>query len=58
LRKFITYIFSSNDARDLAIYPGSLVQYPIALLVIQILAIDLGTICFRAGPGDENPSRM
>ncbi len=43
LRKFITYIFSSNVPEILPFVLTALFNIPLALSVIQILAIDLGT---------------
>ncbi len=43
LRKFITYIFTSSVAEVLPFIMTALFRIPLALSVIQILAIDLGT---------------
>ena len=43
LRKFVTYIFSSNVPEILPFILTALVNIPLALTVRQILAIDLGT---------------
>ncbi len=48
LRKFITYIFSSNVPEILPFLFASLFQFPMALGVKQVLAIDLGTDIFPA----------
>jgi len=59
LRKFITYIFSSNVPEILPFILAALFNIPLALLVIQILAIDLGTDLLPAlALGPRNPSRM
>ena len=43
LRKFMTYIFSSNVPEILPFILTALFNIPLALTVLQILAIDLGT---------------
>ncbi len=43
LRKFITYIFASNVPEVLPFILTALFKIPLALNVVQILAIDLGT---------------
>jgi magnesium-transporting ATPase (P-type) len=43
LRKFLTYIFSSNVPEVLPFVLTALFNIPLALTVLQILAIDLGT---------------
>ena len=43
LRKFITYIFASNIPEVLPFILTALFNIPLALTVVQILAIDLGT---------------
>ncbi len=43
LRKFITYIFASNVPEIMPFILTALFNIPLALTVIQILAIDLGT---------------
>lgn len=56
LRKFITYIFSSNVPEVLPFILTALFDIPLALLVIQILAIDLGTDLLPAlALGTEKP---
>ena len=56
LRKFITYIFSSNVPEILPFILAALFNIPLALLVIQILAIDLGTDLLPAlALGTEKP---
>lgn len=56
LRKFITYIFSSNVPEILPFILTALFNIPLALLVIQILAIDLGTDLLPAlALGTEKP---
>jgi len=56
LRKFITYIFSSNVPEILPFIFTALLNTPLALTVSQILAIDLGTDMFPAlALGMENP---
>jgi magnesium-transporting ATPase (P-type) len=56
LRKFVTYIFSSNVPEILPFILTALFNIPLALLVIQILAIDLGTDLFPAlALGMEKP---
>jgi Ca2+-transporting ATPase len=56
LRKFITYIFSSNVPEVLPFILTALTNLPLALLVKQILAIDLGTDLFPAlALGMEKP---
>lgn len=57
VRKFITYIFSSNIPEVLPfVVTASFTQIPLALKVRQILAIDLGTDLFPAlGLGMHTP---
>ena len=57
IRKFITYIFSSNIPEVLPfVITASFTQIPLALKVRQILAIDLGTDLFPAlALGMEKP---
>ncbi len=56
LRKFITYIFSSNVPEVLPFVLTSLFNIPLALSVAQILLIDLGTDMLPAlGLGMEKP---
>jgi magnesium-transporting ATPase (P-type) len=56
LRKFITYIFSSNVPEILPFILAALFDIPLALLVSQILAIDLGTDLLPAlALGSERP---
>ncbi len=56
IRKFITYIFSSNIPEFLPFLLTAVFQIPLALTVRQILAIDLGTDLFPAlALGTEKP---
>ena len=56
IRKFITYIFSSNVPEVLPFLLTAMFQIPLALTVQQILAIDLGTDLFPAlALGTEKP---
>jgi Ca2+-transporting ATPase len=56
LRKFMTYIFSSNVPEILPFLLTALFNLPLALTVRQILAIDLGTDMLPAlGLGMEKP---
>ena len=56
LRKFITYIFSSNVPEILPFALTALFNIPLALTVAQILIIDLGTDMLPAlGLGMEKP---
>ena len=56
LRKFITYIFSSNVPEILPFLLTAIFHIPLALTVRQILAIDLGTDLFPAlALGTEKP---
>jgi len=57
VRKFITYIFSSNIPEIMPfVVTASFTQIPLALKVRQILAIDLGTDLFPAlALGTEKP---
>ena len=56
LRKFITYIFSSNVPEILPFILTALLNIPLALRVIQILAIDIGTDLLPAlALGAEKP---
>jgi magnesium-transporting ATPase (P-type) len=57
LRKFITYIFSSNVPEILPFILAGLLDIPPALTVLQILAIDLGTDLLPAlALGAEHPA--
>jgi magnesium-transporting ATPase (P-type) len=56
LRKFVTYIFSSNIPEILPFILTAMFKIPLALHVPQILAIDLGTDLFPAlALGTERP---
>jgi Ca2+-transporting ATPase len=56
LRKFITYIFSSNVPEVVPFLITAMFQFPLILSVRQILAIDLGTDLFTAlALGMEKP---
>ncbi|HEX7973280.1 MAG TPA: cation-transporting P-type ATPase [Anaerolineales bacterium] len=56
LRKFITYIFSSNVPEILPFILTAMFKIPLALTVRQILAIDLGTDLFPSlALGTEKP---
>ena len=56
IRKFITYIFSSNVPEVLPFLITAMFQFPLILSVRQILAIDLGTDLFTAlALGMEKP---
>jgi Ca2+-transporting ATPase len=56
LRKFITYIFSSNVPELMPFVLTPLIGVPLALTVSQILAIDVGTDLFPAlALGAEKP---
>lgn len=56
LRKFITYIFSSNIPEFLPFLLTAMAHIPLALHVQQILAVDLGTDLFPGlGLGSEKP---
>lgn len=56
LRKFLTYIFASNVPEILPFILTALFDIPLALTVIQILAIDLGTDLLPAlALGTEKP---
>ena len=56
IRKFVTYIFSSNVPEILPFLLSALTRIPLALNVKQILAIDLGTDIFPAlALGGEKP---
>jgi P-type Ca2+ transporter type 2C len=56
IRKFITYIFSSNVPEMLPFIMTSIFPIPLALTVRQILAVDLGTDLIPAlGLGVERP---
>lgn len=48
LRKFVSYIFASNVPELLPFIISSLFKLPLALTIMQILAIDLGTDIFPA----------
>jgi magnesium-transporting ATPase (P-type) len=56
IRKFMTYIFSSNVPEVLPFILTAMFRIPLALTVMQILAIDLGTDLFPAlALGMEKP---
>jgi Ca2+-transporting ATPase len=56
IRKFITYIFSSNVPEVVPFLMTAMFQFPLILSVRQILAIDLGTDLFTAlALGMEKP---
>ena len=56
IRKFVTYIFSSNVPEILPFLLSAVTRIPLALNVKQILAIDLGTDIFPAlALGTEKP---
>jgi len=56
VRKFVTYIFASNVPEILPFIATALFHIPLALTVIQILAIDLGTDLLPAlALGTEKP---
>jgi len=58
IRKFAVYVFNSNMAESRTIYPVPLLARvdPIAMTVMQVLAIDLGTDMVPAiGLGAEPP---
>ena len=56
IRKFMTYIFSSNVPEILPFILTAMFRIPLALTVMQILAIDLGTDLFPAlALGTEKP---
>ncbi len=56
LRKFITYIFSSNIPEFLPFLLTATTHLPLALHVQQILAVDIGTDLFPGlGLGSEKP---
>ena len=56
LRKFITYIFSSNVPEVIPFIITAMFQFPLILSVRQILAIDLGTDLYTAlALGMEKP---
>jgi len=56
LRKFITYIFSSNVPEVVPFILTAMFQFPLILSVRQILAIDLGTDLYTAlALGMEKP---
>ncbi len=56
LRKFITYIFASNVPQILPFVVSALFGVPLALSILQILAIDLGTDLLPAlALGTERP---
>ncbi|MBI4686664.1 MAG: cation-transporting P-type ATPase, partial [Nitrospirae bacterium] len=57
IRKFISYIFSSNIPEIIPYLAYVLFRIPLPLTIIQILAIDLGTDMFPAlALGAEKPS--
>ena len=57
IRKFVSYIFSSNIPEIIPYLAYVLLRIPLPLTIIQILAIDLGTDMFPAlALGAENPS--
>jgi P-type Ca2+ transporter type 2C len=56
IRKFITYIFSSNVSEVLPFIITSMIGFPPALIAHQILAIDMGTDILPAlALGSEKP---
>lgn len=56
IRKFITYILASNVPEVLPFVLSALFDWPLALTVVQILAIDLGTDLLPAlALGTERP---
>ncbi len=56
IRKFITYIFASNVPEVLPLLLTALFKIPLALAVVQMLAIDLGTDLLPAlALGTEKP---
>ena len=56
IRKFITYIFASNVPEVLPLLLTVLFKIPLALTVVQVLAIDLGTDLLPAlALGTEKP---
>lgn len=58
IRKFISYIFSSNIPEIVPYIAYVLFRIPLPLTIMQILAIDLGTDVFPAlALGAEKPSR-
>lgn len=58
IRKFITYILASNMAEFLPFLAMVLLKIPPALIILQILAIDLGTDMLPAlALGAERPER-
>lgn len=57
IRKFISYIFSSNIPEVVPYLASVLLRIPLPLTVIQILAVDLGTDMLPAlGLGAEKPT--
>ena len=49
MRKFLTYVLSSNIAELVPYLAFVLLRIPLPLTIIQILAIDLGTdLCLRS----------
>lgn len=58
IRKFLTYILTSNIPEIIPYLTFALFRIPLALTIIQILAVDLGTDLVPAlGLGAERPSR-
>jgi Ca2+-transporting ATPase len=58
IRKFVTYVFTSNVAELAPFAAFVLTGVPLPLKVLQILAVDLGTDMFPAlGLGAEPPER-
>jgi magnesium-transporting ATPase (P-type) len=56
IRKFVTYIFSSNSAEMMPFVVFILFQVPLPLTIMQVLAVDVGTDIFPAlGLGAERP---
>ena len=56
IRKFISYIFASNVPELMPFIVSSLLHIPLALTIMQVLAIDLGTDLFPAmALGTEKP---
>jgi sodium/potassium-transporting ATPase subunit alpha len=58
IRKFITYVLSSNTAEIVPYLSFVLLKIPLPLPIIQVIAIDLGTDLFPAlALGLEKPSK-
>jgi magnesium-transporting ATPase (P-type) len=58
IRKFLTYVLTSNVPELVPYLAFAFARLPLALTVIQILAVDLGTDMLPAlGPGTEPPDR-